>query len=87
MRCPIVKDRKGVTRPWADRGKQHIEAGCNGVKAVLLRAAAVIAYPSSIKLKVLGIFIGVFAIQAVNLMRIITLTSRRSVLALVIRSA
>ena len=50
-----------------------IEAGCNGVEAVLLLAAAVIAYPSSIKLKALGIGVGFFAIQTVNLVRIITL--------------
>ena len=50
-----------------------IEAGCNGVEAVLLLAAAVIAYPSSIKLKVLGIGLGFIAIQALNLVRIITL--------------
>lgn len=50
-----------------------IEAGCNGVEACLLLAAAVIAYPSSLKLKVLGMGLGFFAIQAVNLLRIITL--------------
>jgi exosortase H (IPTLxxWG-CTERM-specific) len=43
------------------------------VEAVLLLAAAVIAYPSSLKLKVLGIALGFVAIQAVNLVRIITL--------------
>lgn len=50
-----------------------IEAGCNGVEAVLLLAAAVLAYPSSLKMKVLGLSLGFIAIQVVNLMRIITL--------------
>lgn len=50
-----------------------IEAGCNGVEACLLLVAAVVAYPSSLRLKFWGIALGFLAIQSVNLLRIITL--------------
>lgn len=50
-----------------------IEAGCNGIEAVVILVAAVIAFPSSWKLKCIGIAAGFVAIQAVNLLRIISL--------------
>jgi len=50
-----------------------IEAGCNGIEAVVILVAAVIAFPSSWKLKCIGITAGFVAIQAVNLLRIISL--------------
>ncbi len=50
-----------------------IEAGCNGIEAVVILVAAVIAFPSSWKFKCIGIAAGFVAIQAVNLLRIISL--------------
>lgn len=50
-----------------------IEAGCNGVEAIIMLSAAVIAFPSSWKAKLLVIVTGFFAIQILNIGRIISL--------------
>ena len=50
-----------------------IEAGCNGVEAAIILIAGMLAFPANGKLKVTGIAIGVAAIQAANLLRVITL--------------
>lgn len=50
-----------------------IEAGCNGIEACIILLAAIIAYPSSWRLKLIGIALGFVAIQAVNVLRVITL--------------
>lgn len=50
-----------------------IEAGCNGVEATIVLIAAVVAYPASWKSRVIAIAIGFLAIQALNLVRIISL--------------
>jgi exosortase H (IPTLxxWG-CTERM-specific) len=50
-----------------------IEAGCNGVEAMLVLAAGILAFPASWKLKALGLLVGVAAIQALNLVRIVSL--------------
>ena len=48
-----------------------IEAGCNGVEAAIILIAGMLAFPSSLKLKLAGI--GIVAVQGVNLLRIISL--------------
>ena len=70
---PNVLSEGKVMRDAITGNGVSIEAGCNGVEAVLLLSAAVLAYPSSWKLKVAGIGLGFLAIQGVNLLRIITL--------------
>lgn len=50
-----------------------IEAGCNGVEAMLVLAAGVLAFPASWRLKAVGLVVGVAAIQALNLVRIVSL--------------
>lgn len=50
-----------------------IEAGCNGVEATLILIAAVCAFPAAWRLRLAGIVLGFVAIQAANLLRIITL--------------
>jgi exosortase H (IPTLxxWG-CTERM-specific) len=50
-----------------------IEAGCNGVEAVIMLAAAVIAYPASWRAKIPGLLLGAAAIQALNVVRIVSL--------------
>jgi exosortase H (IPTLxxWG-CTERM-specific) len=50
-----------------------IERGCNGVEAVIILLSAILAYPSPWKHKLIGFVIGFFAIQALNLVRIISL--------------
>jgi exosortase H (IPTLxxWG-CTERM-specific) len=50
-----------------------IEAGCNGVEAFLVLAAAILAFPAPWKHKLAGLAIGALAIQALNVVRVITL--------------
>ena len=50
-----------------------IMAGCNGVEAMLVLLAGILAYPAPWKLKLIGLGIGVVAIQALNLVRIVSL--------------
>ncbi|MCB1604919.1 MAG: exosortase H [Gammaproteobacteria bacterium] len=51
----------------------RIAAGCNGVEAVIVLFAAIFAFPSSFKHKLIGFVLGFFAIQFVNVIRIISL--------------
>lgn len=50
-----------------------IERGCNGVEAVIILFAAIFAFPAPWKHKLAGFIAGFFAIQALNIVRIISL--------------
>jgi exosortase H (IPTLxxWG-CTERM-specific) len=50
-----------------------IEAGCNGIEATIVLIAAVIAFPAPWKTRLAAITLGFFAVQTLNLARIITL--------------
>ena len=50
-----------------------IERGCNGVEAVIILFAAIFAFPAPWKHRFVGFAIGFVAIQALNLVRIISL--------------
>ncbi len=50
-----------------------IERGCNGIEAVIILISAIIAFPAPWKYRALGIGSGFIAIQALNLVRIISL--------------
>ncbi len=50
-----------------------IAPGCDGIEAVIILVAAVLAFPAPWKHKLAGLVIGFFAIQALNLVRIISL--------------
>jgi exosortase H (IPTLxxWG-CTERM-specific) len=50
-----------------------IQAGCNGVEATIVMVAAMLAFPSPWRLKLWGILLGFLSIQALNLVRIISL--------------
>jgi exosortase H (IPTLxxWG-CTERM-specific) len=47
-----------------------VQNGCNGVEAMLLLAAAIIAFPATLRSRIAGLVVGCIAIQAVNLVRI-----------------
>ena len=51
----------------------RIERGCNGVEAVIILFAAIFSFPAPIKHKLIGFVIGFFAIQGLNLVRIVSL--------------
>jgi len=50
-----------------------IEPGCNGIEASIVLIAAILAFPAPWKHKLLGLLAGLAAIQALNLVRIISL--------------
>lgn len=50
-----------------------IEAGCNGVEAVIILMAGMVAFPAPLRLKVIGALIGLVAVQGVNILRVISL--------------
>jgi exosortase H (IPTLxxWG-CTERM-specific) len=50
-----------------------IEAGCNGIEACIILVAALAAYPARWQTKAMGMVAGFVAIQALNLLRIISL--------------
>jgi len=51
----------------------NIKNGCNGVEAMLIFLAAVLAFPASWKSRVAGLGLGILAIQLVNLVRVVAL--------------
>ena len=51
----------------------EVKFGCNGLEAILLFVAAVLAYPASWKMRAAGIFVGSALLQLFNLVRIAVL--------------
>ena len=50
-----------------------IEAGCNGVEAAIVLVAGIMAFPASVHHKVIAILAGFVFVQALNIVRIISL--------------
>jgi len=50
-----------------------IQNGCNGLETVLIFVSAVLAFPASWKARGIGLGLGLIAIQAVNLLRVVAL--------------
>ena len=50
-----------------------IEAGCNGVEAAIVLIAGIVAFPASIQHRVIAILAGFLFVQALNIVRIISL--------------
>jgi exosortase H (IPTLxxWG-CTERM-specific) len=57
----------------AGKFSMEVRDGCNGVNVVILLWAAILAYPSSIRWKLIGLGGGLAAIQGLNLVRLISL--------------
>jgi exosortase H (IPTLxxWG-CTERM-specific) len=51
----------------------NIRNGCNGVEAMLIYFAAVLAFPATWKARLFGVAFGFVAIQLVNLIRVVAL--------------
>ena len=62
-----------VIRDTASGFGVRIERGCNGIEALIILFAAIFAFPAPIKNKFIGFAIGFVAIQALNLVRIVSL--------------
>lgn len=50
-----------------------IMAGCNGVEACIILIAAILAFPAPWRPKLIGLGIGILAVQVVNILRIVSL--------------
>ena len=50
-----------------------VEAGCNGIEAAIILIAAMLAFPAPWKHRVIGILAGLSAVQALNIVRVISL--------------
>lgn len=68
---------QGVTREGtalrSARFAVNIRNGCNGVEAMVIFLAAVVAFPAPWRARGIGLLLGVLVIQAVNLVRVIAL--------------
>lgn len=62
-----------VIRSQANNFAVSIEPGCNGVEAMIVLLAAILAFPAPWIYKLKGLFWGFIAIQGMNLLRIISL--------------
>ncbi|HUP63258.1 MAG TPA: exosortase H [Thermoanaerobaculia bacterium] len=51
----------------------NINNGCNGVEAMLILLASIVAFPASLRARAAGLALGAIAIQLLNAVRIITL--------------
>src|SRR4029078_839097 len=50
-----------------------VHNGCNGLEAMMILAAAMLAYPSTLRSLLSGLLAGSAAIQIVNLLRVVSL--------------
>ena len=50
-----------------------IESGCNGVEATIVLVAAILAFPAPWKNRLVGLAVGIAAVQGLNVIRVISL--------------
>ncbi|MDR2173853.1 MAG: exosortase H [Burkholderiales bacterium] len=62
-----------VMRSLANGFGVSIEKGCNGIEATIVLVSAMLAFPSPWKHKIIGILSGFVAVQALNVVRVISL--------------
>ena len=55
------------------RFSMEIRDGCNGINVVVLLWSAMIAYPATLRWRLIGVTVGLAAIQLLNLFRLISL--------------
>lgn len=70
---PSVEAQGMVLRDAVTGAAVNVQPGCNGVEALICVIAAMLATPASWKYRIIGIGLGFVAIQALNLLRIISL--------------
>ena len=51
----------------------NINNGCNGVEAMLILLASIVAFPASLKARAIGLGLGALCVQLLNAVRIVTL--------------
>lgn len=62
-----------ILRSLSNGAAVAIQPGCNGIEAMICLTAAILAYPASWSERMIGLLIGYLAIQAMNIVRIISL--------------
>ena len=70
---PGVTATGNVLRSGANGFAVSIEAGCNGVEATLVLAAAMLAFPAPWRRKLAGLAVGIVAVQGLNIIRVLSL--------------
>jgi len=70
---PNVATAGKVVRSTVNGFAVSIEPGCNGVEAMIVLLAAIMAFPAPFLYKLTGLLWGFIAIQGMNLLRIISL--------------
>ncbi len=68
----VVASGRLLLDRWTGRGVS-IEAGCNGLEALIVLSAAMLAFPAPWRRTLAGIAVGGVAVQGLNLLRIVTL--------------
>ena len=68
-----VQVHGAVIRSLANGFAVEIQAGCNGIEACITLAAAMVAFPSPWRYRLLGLLAGFLAVQALNLVRVVSL--------------
>jgi exosortase H (IPTLxxWG-CTERM-specific) len=67
---PVTMNGTVISSP---RFAVNIRNGCNGVEAMLIFLAAVLAFPAPWRSRLAGLVLGILAIQIVNLVRVVAL--------------
>ena len=70
---PNVAASGKLLRSTANGFAVSIEAGCNGVEATIVLIAAILAFPASWRRRLLGLAVGIVAVQGLNIVRVISL--------------
>jgi exosortase H (IPTLxxWG-CTERM-specific) len=68
----VVSTGKVLMNPLTGFGVS-VEPGCNGVEACIVLFAAIVAFPSGLKSKLVGLAWGLIAVQGLNMVRVISL--------------
>jgi exosortase H (IPTLxxWG-CTERM-specific) len=70
---PSVMAIGKILRSTASDFAVSIEAGCNGVEATIVLVAAILAFPAPWRSKIVGLVVGILAVQGLNVVRVISL--------------
>ena len=70
---PHVAAAGKLLRSTATGFAVSIEAGCNGVEATIVLIAAMLAFPASWRRRLIGLAVGIVAVQGLNIVRVISL--------------
>jgi exosortase H (IPTLxxWG-CTERM-specific) len=70
---PNVAAAGKVLRSTTNGFAVSIESGCNGVEATIVLVAAILAFPAPWKRRLIGLTVGIVAVQGLNIVRVISL--------------